>query len=141
MPGDQPSSDPATTQVQVFLGKGGVGKTTCSAATALACAERGETSLVISTDPTPSLSHIFEITGRPRDREVRPNLYMTELGLDDVRDMWDERFGREVYGVFSSFVDVEYATFVEFVTSVLPGLSEEFMVDDIRRLAAAGRYR
>lgn len=141
MPGDAPSSDPTATRVQVFLGKGGVGKTTCSAATALACAERGESSLVISTDPTPSLSHIFEITGRHRDREVRPNLYLTELGLDDVREMWDERFGREVYGVFSSFVDVEYPTFVEFVTSVLPGLSEEFMVDDIRRLAGAGRYR
>src|SRR5512138_3431125 len=113
MPRDPPSSGSATTRVQVFLGKGGVGKTTCSAATALALAERDEASLVISTDPTPSLSHIFEITGRHRDREVRPHLYLTELGLDDVRSMWNERFGREVYGVFSSFVDVDYATFVD----------------------------
>ena len=57
------------TRVQVFLGKGGVGKTTCSAATALQLAERGEPSLVISTDPTPSLSHIFEIEGEHRERE------------------------------------------------------------------------
>ena len=129
------------TRVAVFIGKGGVGKTTCSAATALALAERGEASLVISTDPTPSLSHIFEISGGHRERELLPRLCLTELGLKDVRNLWDERFGRDVYGVFSSFVDVDYPTFVEFVTAVLPGLNEEFMVDYIRRLAIESRYR
>jgi hypothetical protein len=49
---------------------------------------------------------------------------MTELGLADVRRMWDDRFGREVYAVFSAFVDIDYPTFVEFMTSVLPGLAE-----------------
>jgi arsenite-transporting ATPase len=129
------------THVQVFLGKGGVGKTTCAAATALALADRGESSLVVSTDPTPSLSHIFEIEGEHREREVQPGLHLTELGLKDVRAMWDERFGRDVYGVFSSFVDIDYPTFVEFVTAVLPGMNEEFMVDYIRRLALESRYR
>ena len=128
------------TRVQVFLGKGGVGKTTCAAATALGLAEQGQASLVISTDPTPSLSHIFEIEGAHRERELLAGLFLTELGLQDVRNMWDEKFGRDVYGVFSSFVDVEYDTFVQFVTAVLPGLNEEFMVDYIRRLALEGRY-
>lgn len=135
------SSNGRNARVHVFLGKGGVGKTTCSAATALQFAEAGETSLVISTDPTPSLSHIFEIEGAHREREVRPGLFLTELGLREVRSMWDERFGREVYAVFSSFVDVDYDTFAQFVTSVLPGLNEEFMVDYIRRLAHEVRYR
>jgi arsenite-transporting ATPase len=137
------ASDGATTgtRVEVFLGKGGVGKTTCSAATALQLADAGQLSLVISTDPTPSLSHIFEITGAHREREVRQGLFLTELGLEDVRNMWNEAFGRDVYGVFSSFVDIDYGTFVQFMTSVLPGLNEEFMVDYIRRLALEGRYR
>jgi len=132
---------PPDTRVEVFLGKGGVGKTTCAAATALQLADGGESCLVISTDPTPSLSHIFEVEGAHRERELRPRLFLTELGLDDVRNMWDERFGRDVYGVFSSFVDVDYGSFVQFMTSVLPGLNEEFMVDYIRRLALAARYR
>ncbi len=141
----QPSLDgsgptPAT-RIQVFLGKGGVGKTTCSASTALALADCGQPSLVISTDPTPSLSHIFEIEGEHREREVQPRLFLTELGLDDVRHMWDEKFGRDVYNVFSSFVDIDYPSFVQFMTSVLPGLNEEFMVDYIRRLALEARYR
>ena len=129
------------TRIQVFLGKGGVGKTTCSAATAMQLAERGERSLVISTDPTPSLSHLFAIEGEHREREVRPGLFLTELGLADVRNMWNEAFGRDVYGVFSSFVDIDYGTFVQFMTSVLPGLNEEFMVDYIRRLGLDGRYQ
>jgi arsenite-transporting ATPase len=132
---------PAGTRVQVFLGKGGVGKTTCSAATALRLAEHGQSSLVISTDPTPSLSHIFEVDGAHREREVQPRLFLTELGLEDVRSMWNDAFGREVYGVFASFVDIDYATFVQFMTSVLPGLNEEFMVDYIRRLSLEARYR
>lgn len=127
--------------IQVFLGKGGVGKTTCAAATALGAAESGEPTLVLSTDPTPSLSHIFDRERAAPGREVLANLFLTEFGLEEVRTMWDEQFGRDVYAVFSSFVDVEYDLFVEFMTSVLPGLNEEFMVDYIRRLASDVRYR
>ena len=54
--------------------------------------------------------------------------------------MWDRKFGREVYDVFSSFVDLSYEEFVGFTTSILPGLSEEFMVDYIRELGLEGNY-
>jgi arsenite/tail-anchored protein-transporting ATPase len=138
---DPSGADARKLRVHAFLGKGGVGKSTCAAATALYLAEAGEASLAISTDPTPSLSHIFGTQGEHREHEVRPALFLTELGLAEVRSMWDERFGREVYGIFSSFVDIDYGAFVQFITSVLPGLNEEFMVDYIRRLAAAARYR
>lgn len=131
----------APVATHVFLGKGGVGKTTCAAATALRFAEAGEPCLALSTDPTPSLSHIFELAARQHAHEVIPGLFLTELGLEEVRAMWDERFGREVYAVFSAFVDIDYDSFVDFMTSVLPGLNEEFMVDHIRRLVGAARYR
>ncbi len=128
-------------RIHVFLGKGGVGKTTCAAATAVHFADRGEETLVLSTDPTPSLSHIFELEGKQRERTVLPHLLVTELGRDEVRAMWDEEFGREVYAVFSAFVNIDYPDFVSFMTSVLPGLNEEFMVDHIRRLAMGVTYR
>ena len=41
-------------------GKGGVGKTTCASAIALGLAESGRKVLLISSDPTPSLSDIYE---------------------------------------------------------------------------------
>jgi arsenite-transporting ATPase len=54
--------------------------------------------------------------------------------------MWNAKFGQEVYAVFSAFVNVEYPAFLEFMTSLLPGLREEFMVDYIRELAGNAVY-
>jgi arsenite-transporting ATPase len=121
--------------VTMFSGKGGVGKTTCAAATALHYASLGQKTLAISTDATPSLSHIFAMPLLEKPQRVKDSLYINELGLDEVEEMWDEKFGREVYDVFSTFVDIGYGQFVDFTTSVLPGLSDEFMVDHIRELS------
>jgi len=125
----------------MFAGKGGVGKTTCAAATALHYASLGEEALVISTDPTPSLSHIFEVQDKQKPVRVSESLYLTELGMDEVKQMWDEKFGREVYEVFSSFVSVSYERFADFITSILPGLRDEFMVDYIKQLAGEKKYK
>jgi arsenite-transporting ATPase len=125
----------------MFTGKGGVGKTTCSAAAALHYASAGALTLAVSTDATPSLAHIFEKSGNQKPREVLPGLFFREIGEDEVRAMWDAKFGREVYEVFSAFVDIAYEEFVEFMTSVLPGLGEEFMVDHIRETVHRGDYQ
>jgi arsenite-transporting ATPase len=123
----------------MFAGKGGVGKTTCSAATALHHAAAGPT-LAISTDATPSLAHIFEVADEQKPAVVLPRLYISEIGEREISQMWDAKFGREVYEVFAAFVDIDYAEFVEFMTSVLPGLGEEFMVDYIREMSRQGLY-
>ena len=126
--------------ITMLTGKGGVGKTTCAAATALHYASSGEQTLAISTDATPSLSHIFAVTDDNKPARVSGSLYINELGVAEVKEMWDEKFGDEVYRVFSSLVSIGYAEFVEFMTSVLPGLSDEFMVDYIRELSRKGEY-
>ena len=131
----------AAKNVTMFAGKGGVGKTTCAGATALHYALNGEKTLVISTDPTPSLSHIFEVQDKKKPVKVLENLYLAELGIAEVKQMWDKKFGREVYEVFSSFVAVNYTDFVDFMSSILPGLSDEFMVDYIKELSKSGEYR
>ncbi len=127
--------------VVMFAGKGGVGKTTCAAATALQYASLGERTLAISTDPTPSLGHIFEAGDHRRPVKVSEALYLDEIGVDKVKEMWDGKFGREVYEVFSSFVAVDYDEFVDFVSSILPGIRDEFMVDYIREITAGNEYR
>ena len=135
-----PSNRGDSGSIIMFAGKGGVGKTTCAAAAALHYASSGEPTLAISTDATPSLSHIFEIASDNKPARVKGSLYINELGVEEVREMWDRKFGSDVYGVFSSFVAIGYAEFVEFMTSVLPGLSDEFMVDYIRELSTKGEY-
>jgi len=126
--------------VIMFGGKGGVGKTTCAGATALHYANSGLSTLVISTDPTPSLSDIFEVHSIKKPVKITDNLHLAELGTVEVKEMWDKKFGHEVYEVFSSMVSIEYDEFVDFITSILPGLQEEFMVDYIRELAINGTY-
>lgn len=128
------------TGVTAFAGKGGVGKTTCAAATALHYSLQGLNTLAISTDSTPSLAHIFETAAGSEPVRVSENLYFCEIGWEEARRMWDAKFGRDVFQVFSSFVDIGYADFVDFMASVLPGLAEEFMVDNIRELAEKGSY-
>lgn len=126
--------------VDMFCGKGGVGKTTCAAATALHYAMQGEKTFIISTDPTPSLHDIFETNAADKPTRIIQNLYLDEVGSDEVKDMWDKKFGSEVYAVFSSFVDIGYEEFVDFVASMLPGIRDEFMVDYIRELQESGEY-
>jgi arsenite-transporting ATPase len=126
--------------VLMFGGKGGVGKTTCTAATALHYARSGKKTLVITTDPTPSLCHIFEANNGNGPVRVEERLFFRELGEAEVREMWDRKFGREVYDVFSSFVSINYDDFGEFMTSVLPGLADEFIVDYTREICLSGEY-
>ena len=127
-------------KVIMFTGKGGVGKTTCAAATALHYSNTNNKTLAISTDTTPSLSHIYEINDKSKPSKVKDSLFINELGYIEIKEMWDRKFGMDVYGLFSSFVDIEYSDFIELVTSVLPGLGEEFMVDYIRELLLNGEY-
>jgi arsenite-transporting ATPase len=126
--------------VIMFGGKGGVGKTTCAAATALHYASAGEETLVISTDLTPSLGDIFEFECSGRPAQIVKNLYVAEIGYDEVKKLWDEKFGHEVYGVFSSFVGIGYEEFVDFIATILPGIRDEFMADYIRETAESGRF-
>src|SRR4030042_6929082 len=126
--------------VTMFGGKGGVGKTTCAAATALHYASLGEETIVISTDLTPSLRDIFELDISKKPAKVAERLYVAEIGYEEVKKLWDEKFGTEVYEVFSAFVDVGYEEFVDFVITILPGMKDEFMVDYIRELADSGSF-
>ena len=128
-------------KVIVFSGKGGVGKTTIAAATALNCALEGEKTLIISTDPAPSLSHIFEKKLEDKPAKVLENLYFDELGFEEIKKMWEVKFGREVYQIFSSFVNVPYEEFTNHIITILPGLTEEFMVNYIKELYQSRQYQ
>lgn len=68
-------------RVLLFTGKGGVGKTTCAAATALRCAEMGYRTLVISSDPAHSLGDAFDQPLGPEPVPVRENLQAQEVDL------------------------------------------------------------
>ncbi len=121
-------------------GKGGVGKTTCASAIALKLATDGKKVLVISSDPTPSLSDIFEVSIGNEEVKITENyeLYGMEISSDVVLAKWKERFGKEIYEVISSFANIDY-DFVDYVGTA-PGIEEEYMLSFIIELVESEKY-
>ena len=121
-------------------GKGGVGKTTCASAIALHFSLQGKRTLIISSDPTPSLSDIFEAKIGDQETPIpsAKNLYGIEISSEVVLNKWKERFGPEIYDVVSSFASVDY-DFVDYIGGA-PGIEEEYMLNYILELVEGGQY-
>jgi arsenite-transporting ATPase len=66
------------TQILLYTGKGGVGKTSIAAATAVLCAARGQRTLIVSTDIAHSLGDALDFAVGPVPTLVAPNLYAQE---------------------------------------------------------------
>jgi arsenite/tail-anchored protein-transporting ATPase len=84
-------------RIIIFSGKGGVGKTTIAAATAVRCAEQGLKTIVISVDIAHSLSDGFNLNidlhdrNRGKPRPVRENLWLQEVEIqEELENHWGE---------------------------------------------------
>lgn len=76
-------------RIILYLGKGGVGKTTISAATAVRSAAQGKRTLVVSTDLAHSLADCLNTPLTSEPRELAPNLWAQEVNvLDEMRHSW-----------------------------------------------------
>jgi arsenite-transporting ATPase len=130
-----------TKQLILVGGRGGVGKTTCAAAIAVHLAAAGRKTLILSSDPTPSLSDIFEIAVGPQETSIPscPNLSALEMSSEMVQEKRKDRFGQEIYEVVSSFAHLDYAFVLNYVGSA-PGIEEEYMLYFIMELVHEGRY-
>jgi arsenite-transporting ATPase len=65
-------------RILVYTGKGGVGKTSVAAASAILCAARGYRTIVLSTDIAHSLADALDIKLGPEPAEIAPNLWAQE---------------------------------------------------------------
>jgi arsenite-transporting ATPase len=125
------------TRVLLFTGKGGVGKTTTAAATALRCADRNLRTLVLSTDPAHSLADALDVPLGPLAAPVVSNLWGQQLDAQDrLEDAWYEIQAWLLEVMAWAGVDAVEAEEL----SVIPGLDEVFALADIRRHAEDGRW-
>lgn len=126
-------------RILLFTGKGGVGKTTVAAATALRCADSGLRTLVLSTDPAHSLADAYDVPLDGDPREVVPGLGLYGQQLDATERL------EEVWGEIQAYlVEVLDWAGVDSVEaeelSVLPGLDEVFGLSDIKAHADSGAW-
>ena len=121
----------------VFTGKGGAGKTTIAAATALKAAEMGYKTLVISTDPAHSLGDSFDVELGSSPVEISKNLHGQEVSVyGDLNLNWEvvrEHFAHlmEVQGIKGIYVEE---------MGVLPGMEELFSLSYIKKYNETGAY-
>ncbi|MET1050585.1 MAG: TRC40/GET3/ArsA family transport-energizing ATPase [Acidimicrobiales bacterium] len=124
-------------RILLFTGKGGVGKTTVAAATAAACAARGERTLVCSTDPAHSLADSLDQPVGASPTEVSHHLSAQQLDARErTEEAWDDIQGYLVE-VFD-WAGVEGIEAEEL--AVLPGLDELFGLVDLKAHAESGAW-
>lgn len=125
----------------LFGGKGGLGKTTLSAATSYWLARRGKKVCVFSTDPQASLSDIFErkIFGLG-EVEIAPNLFALEIDADKrIADYQNEIRNKikEMYKLDKIPEEIE-----EYISSssAEPAMAESATFDAMVELMSSGKY-
>ena len=121
----------------LYTGKGGVGKTTTAAATAVCAAERGRRTLVVSADAAHSLGDVFERRLGPAPIEIAPGLDASEV---DPRVEMLNHWGRirDYLVEMFHYQGIEDAVAEELAQ--LPGSEEITTLLAVEKLAASGRY-
>jgi arsenite-transporting ATPase len=125
----------------MFGGKGGLGKTTFSAATAYWLAKQGKRVLVFSVDPQASLSDIFQqdIFGKGAV-EIIPNLYAQEIDADQHIQAYQSEIRQKIkdmYG-FEEIPD-EIESYIQ-AASAEPAMEESAIFDQVVDIVVAGGY-
>jgi arsenite-transporting ATPase len=125
----------------MYGGKGGLGKTTFSAATAYYLAKTGRKVLVFSVDPQASLSDIFkrDIFGKG-PVEIMPNLYAQEIDADHrIREYQQEIRQKilDMYGLES--VPEEIENYIQ-AAAAEPAMEESAIFDEVVDIVVGGEY-
>src|SRR5262249_36012937 len=114
-------------RIILFVGKGGVGKSTMACATAVRSASLGHRTVVISADPAHSVSDVLQPARRSLGlggtgvTQVAPNLWSQEISINDqVKSRW-----RSITAFWSKlFRDVEVSDILADELAILPGMEE-----------------
>jgi arsenite-transporting ATPase len=127
-----PVQDLAGKRLIIFAGKGGVGKTTCSAACALQLARRGKRTLLVTVDPAKRLEDCLGVPVGPTETPIQPNLAAMML---DPEAVIREHLQREV----PQAKIAEHPLF-RTVTGYLPGLNELMAIGKLNDFRRANKY-
>lgn len=113
-----------------FGGKGGVGKTTVSAATAMAMAAEGKRVLLVSTDPAHNLGHLFNRTVGPRPVRLASNLDGMELDPEQTVNEHLEEVSASLRRLMAPHLAGEVDKHIE-LSRDAPGMQEAAIMERI----------
>ena len=120
-------------KILFFGGKGGVGKTTCASAVALAASRRGKRVLLVSTDPAHSTSDIFETKFTADEREILPGLTGLEIDVDLELRRYIDRVKEQISKLFSPEILKKADGQIE-LAATMPGAESVALFDRMSEL-------
>jgi arsenite-transporting ATPase len=124
-----------------FGGKGGLGKTTFSAATAYWLAKQGYKVLVFSVDPQASLSDIFkrDIFGKG-PVEIMPNLFAQEIDADSRIKEYQNEIRQKILDMYGlDEVPEEIENYIQ-AAAAEPAMEESAIFDEVVDIVVSGQY-
>jgi arsenite-transporting ATPase len=125
----------------MFGGKGGLGKTTFSAATAYYLAKRGYKVLVFSVDPQASLSDIFErdIYGQGAV-QIMPNLYAQEIDADQHIKEYQDEIRQKIFDMYGlDEIPEEIESYIQ-AAAAEPAMEESAIFDQVVDIVVSAEY-
>jgi len=125
----------------MFGGKGGLGKTTFSAATAYYLAKKGKRVLVFSVDPQASLTDIFErdIFGKG-PTEIIPNLYAQEIDADRRVKEYQQEIRQKIFDMYGmKKIPDEIESYIT-AAAAEPAMEESAIFDEVVDIVVKGGY-
>ncbi len=125
--------------IRMFLGKGGVGKTTCAAATAVSLAEAGRKTLIVSLDPAHNLGDVLDAELGDEPREVMDGLWAMEPDFEKVISKYLRELAervKDVYGYLKIFNLDNYVDTLRYS----PGVEEDAVLRKIMEILRMGDY-
>jgi arsenite/tail-anchored protein-transporting ATPase len=124
-------------RVILFTGKGGVGKTTVAAATAVRSSGRGLRTLIMSTDPAHSLADAFEVVIGDTPTEITANLWAQQI---DAQERLEENW-REIQDYMVQVMNwAGTETIQAEELTVIPGIDEIFALIDVKTHVESNAY-
>tara|TARA_R110001592_G_scaffold65165_1_gene200106 strand:- start:7318 stop:8493 length:1176 start_codon:yes stop_codon:yes gene_type:complete len=126
-------------KLMLFTGKGGVGKSTTSAATALHFAHQGYKTLLVSSDPAHSTQDVLGVEVNFTPTKIIKNLWAKNLNSQQQAKEFFDELHTNVKGSFSKavpFFDTEILT----DWANFPGMDEVFALEEIQSLVQGVEY-
>jgi arsenite-transporting ATPase len=134
-------SDQPNRRYIMFGGKGGLGKTTFSAAAAYYLARIGKKVLVFSVDPQASLSDIFkkDIFGKGAV-EIMPNLFAQEIDADHRIREYQQEIRKKILDMYAlESVPEEIENYIQ-AAAAEPAMEESAIFDEVVDIVVGGEY-
>lgn len=140
--GEAPTLDIQGKPLVLFGGKGGCGKTTCSAATGIYTARKGRKVLVVSTDPQNSLSDSFD---QQLSDEIIPingveNLHALEMDAEKLLKEWRDENREVLIEIAENATYMEREDIAQFLDLSLPGMDELMALRKLQELVRKREY-